>query len=252
MPSANSTADRAIEILLMFDDQRPIITAAEIAEQFGMPRSTTYRYVSSLRAQGLLVEAGDGRLRLGPRILALARIARQGFTILQVSRPHLELARKEMGETVLLTQSTGDSLTVLECLESSSPIRISYDRGQVLPTPAGAAAKVFLAFAPEGRVGKVLKKRKFPQYTDHTITDPDLLARTLKDVRANGYAVNHNEVDEGITAVAAPIFNAAHEVEYAISIVAPSFRITDERLTAMADAARRTAGAITTAYQAVS
>ena len=248
MPSANSTADRAIEILLMFDDTRPVISAAEVAERFGMPRSTTYRYLSSLRAQGLLVEAGEGGFRLGHRILALARIARQGFTILQISRPHLERARKDTGETVLLTQRTGEDLTVLECLESSSPIRISYERGQVLPTPASAAAKVFLAFSAAGKVGKVLKKRKFPQYTDHTITDPDRLARILDEVRSKGYAVNHNEVDEGITAVAAPIFDGSREVEYAVSIVAPSFRVNDSHLAIMADAARRTAGAITEAH----
>lgn len=250
MGSANSTADRAIEILLMFDDARPVISAAEVAERFKMPRSTTYRYLSSLRAQGLLIEAGEGGFRLGPKILALARIARQGFSILQISRPHLERARKDTGETVLLTQRTGEDLTVLECLESSSPIRISYERGQVLPTPASASSKVFLAFDAEGRAGKVLKKRRFTQYTDQTITDPAKLARNLEEVRANGYAVNHDEVDQGITAVAAPIFDAHGEVAYSISMVAPSFRVTDARLKELARVAKATAAEITEAHRA--
>jgi DNA-binding IclR family transcriptional regulator len=252
MSSANSTADRAIEILLMFDDLRPVITAAEVAERFKMPRSTTYRYLTSLRAQGLLVEAGDAGFRLGHRILALARIARQGFTILQISRPHLQRALKATGETVLLTQRTGEDLTVLECLESSSPIRISYERGQVLPTPASASAKIFLAFDTQDRTNKLLKKRRFTQYTDHTITEPVALAKNLQEVRANGYAVNHNEVDDGITAVAAPVYDAGGGVEYSVSIVVPSFRVDDKRLKVLADEVKKTAAAISEANAASS
>ncbi len=252
MSSANSTADRAIEILLMFDDLHPVITASDVAERFKMPRSTTYRYLSSLRSQGLLVEAGDSGFRLGHRILSLARIARQGFTILQIAGPHLRKAVKTTGETVLLSQRTGDDLTVLECLENSSPIRISYERGQVLPTPASASAKVFLAHDSKDQAGKVLKKRKFQQYTEHTIVEPVVLAGMLEDIRIKGFAVNHNEVDDGITAVAAPIFGITGAVEYSVSIVAPSFRIDATRLAFLADVVTATAAAVTEANIAAS
>src|SRR5690606_20673006 len=69
----NLTADRAIQLLLLYDDDRPVLTAAEVAERLGMSRSTTYRYLQSLRAAGMLEEDARG-FRLGMRIFQLAHI----------------------------------------------------------------------------------------------------------------------------------------------------------------------------------
>lgn len=247
MASANSTADRAIEILMMFEDAHPVITASEVAERFGMPRSTTYRYLSSLRSQGLLIEAEDGGFRLGHRIFTLARIARLGFSILQVAKPHLEALLKDTGETVLLLQRNGVEISILECLESSSAIRISYARGRVLPTPASASSKVFMAFDDPAQTEKLLKKRKITPYTPHTLTDPDQIVDALAEVRRNGFAVNFNEVDEGVAAVSAPIFGTDGRVEYAVSVVAPSFRVDEARLATLAAKVKQAAAAISAA-----
>jgi DNA-binding IclR family transcriptional regulator len=244
MTSANSTADKAIEILLMFDDQHSVISAAEVGERFKMSRSTTYRYLSSLRGQGLLIEAGSGRFRLGHRIFVLARIARLGFSILEVAEPELRKLLAETDETILLSQKIGQEITVLECLESSKRVRINYQRGQILPTPAGAAAKVFLAFDERERVEKVLKRRKFSGYTKHTITDAAALARTLDEVRRQGFAINAGEIDEDVTAVAAPIYDKNQIVRYAVSAVAPSFRVDKKRLDFLAARVKATAAAI--------
>lgn len=244
---ANSTADRAIEILLMFEDSHPVITASEVAERFGMPRSTTYRYLSSLRTQGLLIEASDGGFRLGHRIFTLARIARLGFTILQVARPHLEALLRDTGETVLLIQRNGVELSILECLESSGAIRISYARGRVLPTPASASSKVFLAFDKPGRVEKLLRGRKIARYTENTLTDPGQISDVLAEVRRNGYAINFNEVDEGVAAVSAPVFGPNQVIEYAVSVVAPSFRVDPTRLAVLAPRVMAAAAAISEA-----
>lgn len=231
MPSANSTADRAIEILLMFDDEHPVRTAAEVAERFEMPRSTTYRYLSSLRSNGLLVDAGESGFRLGPRIFQLARVARRGYSVLQLAEPELRHLAAVTGETVLLAQLNGLEISVLECIESAQQMRISYSRGQTLPTPAGASAKVFLAFGEPRANQAVMRRRKFVRYTDNTITEPAQLAKELEQVKAQGYALNQGEIDEGVSGLAAPVLSADGYARYAITVVAPSFRLTRDRLT---------------------
>ncbi len=251
MANANTTADRAIEILMMFEDARPVLTAADVAERFKMPRSTTYRYLSTLRGQGLLSDTGDGGYRLGPRIFTLARIARQGFSLPQAARPELERLLKETGETVLLTQLNGADLNVLECLETSAPIRISYERGSVLPSPASASAKVFLAFESPAVVQKLIGRRRIAAYTSSTITDPNRIREALEQVRELGYAVNYNEVDDGITAVAAPIFDSASRVRHSISVVAPSFRLTPERVPVVAEQVKAAASRISVLNSAI-
>ena len=244
MPSANSTADRAIEILLMFDDENQSVSASAISQKFGMPRSTTYRYLSSLRSRGLIIDAGESSYRLGPRIFDLARVARRGYTVLQLAEPELHRLAGVTGETVLMTQLTGLEISVLECLESARPIRISYNRGQVLPTAATASAKVFMAFGDPKQMQSILRRRRLNKHTDHTIVDPDEMLRELERVKVQGYALNRNEVDDGISAVAAPVLGPGGHVRYAVSVAMPSFRVDDAGLLAFAGEVRATAAAI--------
>lgn len=249
MPSANSTADRAIEILLMFDDENPSIPASAIAQKFEMPRSTTYRYLSSLRSRGLIVDAGESTYRLGPRIFDLARVARRGYSVLQLAEPELQRLAGVTGETVLMTQLTGLEVSILECLESPSPIRISYKRGQVLPTAGTASAKVFMAFGDPKQMQTILRRRRLSKHTEHTIVDPEDMLRELERVKAQGFALNRDEVDDGISAVAAPVLGAAGLVRYAVSVAMPSFRVSEEKLHAFAGEVKETAAAISKAIE---
>lgn len=78
-PGRNATAERAIDLLLIFDEQHPVLSAAQAAQRLGMSRSTTYRYLQSLRSHGLLeMDVRRGSYRLGNRIIELASIAMNG------------------------------------------------------------------------------------------------------------------------------------------------------------------------------
>ena len=72
----NAVADRAIDILLSFSDDQPVLTANQLREAHGMSRSTIYRYLTSLRANGFIVEEAGKGFRLGPKLIEMARIAR--------------------------------------------------------------------------------------------------------------------------------------------------------------------------------
>ena len=67
-------------------------------------------------------------------------------------------------------------------------------------------------------------------YTDQTVTDPDLLEPLVSQVREQGYAVVRDELDVGLTAVAAPVRNAHGEVCASLSVSGPSFRMDDDRV----------------------
>src|SRR5262245_50911445 len=89
--SRNSTAERAIDVLLLFDQDTPVLSAGDIAERLGMSRSTTYRYLQSLRSFDLLEEdSAHGSFRLGPRIFELARIARRGLGLSEIALPVMQ------------------------------------------------------------------------------------------------------------------------------------------------------------------
>jgi DNA-binding IclR family transcriptional regulator len=241
----NSTADRAIDVLLLFDDHGPILSALDVSERLTMPRSTTYRYLQSLRSYGLVEDDPTaGGFRLGPRVLQLARMARKGLALPELALPCMRELAELTGEAVLLTRRSERQVVCVERVESRHRIRLSYERGTVLPPHAGASAKVLLAWLPEGELDELLRSTELTRYTERTVTDPNALRAELAAIHQAGYAVSNGEVDPGVRGIAAPIFGAEGQVVAGLSTVGPAFRLDDAALPAVVDATRRSAEGI--------
>jgi DNA-binding IclR family transcriptional regulator len=224
----NSTADRALDVLQLFTDDRFVWSGADISAQIGVARSTGYRYLQSLVGSGFIEET-DGGFRLGPKILELARVARKGMGLSEVALPVMRELVDEFNESVLLTRRSRDAVVCLELVESDHPIRLSYERGYVLPLNAGAAAEVLLAWADEAMVEELLTKEPLQRFTPRTLTDPKKLKTRLRKIRTQGYAVSQGELDEDVLGVAAPIFGTGDSVLAAVSIAALSSRLPESK-----------------------
>ncbi|WP_040742597.1 IclR family transcriptional regulator [Nocardia tenerifensis] len=240
----NSTADRALDILLLFTADKPVWTGPDIAAALGVARSTGYRYLQSLVGSGFLEEA-DGGLRLGPRVFDLARLARAGLGLSEISLPAMRTLAAQFDETVLLTRRSGRSIVCLDLVEAQQAVRLSYERGHVLPINAGAAAEVLLAWSDPGEVTTVLAQAPLQRFTRKTLTDPELLRIRLAHIRKRGVAVSQGELDDHILGVAAPIRNAAGSVCAAVSVAALAARIPRDRLGSVVTAVHTAATAIT-------
>ncbi len=227
----NSTADKALDILGMFSESRPTVGAAEVAEQLQVARSTAYRYVQSLVNSGFLEEADVGRFRLGRRILELALLARRGQGLSEVARPVMRRLSDEIGETVLLTRLAGSTVICLEREEvPSQAVRISYERGQVMPMNGGAGAFVLLAWLDEKTLDEMLETAKLTRFTATTLTTREELRARLAETAAQGYGISHGELDEDVIGIAAPIRNSDGEVLAAVSVAAVAWRISSDRV----------------------
>lgn len=242
--AANATADRAIDILLLFTEDRPVWSTVEIAEHFHMPRTTTYRYLASLRSYALIIEDAAGGYRLGPKIFPLARVAKAGTSIMAVSATHLAELNRKFGEAVTLYERVGHESVALDRLEARHRVKMMYSRGQILPWPGAASSKVLLAHAPPAEQTEIFRLLVPVRYTDKTIKSRKLLRIALDRIRADGYAYSDQEREEGVRAVAAPIFSAG-EGRYCVTMSGPLFRLTPERLPAMIAAVRNAARNIT-------
>jgi DNA-binding IclR family transcriptional regulator len=248
----NTTADRAIDVLLLFSDNALVLSAGEVAERLDMSRSTTYRYLQSLRSYDLLEEDEvRGGFRLGPRVFELARIARKGLGISEVALPVMESLRDHIGEAVLLTRRSGNQVVCVERVESSNPTRLSYERGHLLPVHAGASAKVLLAFAEPDEIEEVLTTTTFDRFTNATVTDPDELRKQLGLIRNRGFAYSDGEIDIGVRGVAAPIFSSDGRVAAGLSVAGLAIRMTDSTLPDVIEAVQVAARAISERLSAI-
>jgi DNA-binding IclR family transcriptional regulator len=222
----NSTADRALDVLQLFSDSKLVWSGAEIAERFGVARSTGYRYLKGLVTAGFIEEC-DGGFRLGPQVFELARLARKGLGLSEIAKPVMRGLADATDETVLLTRRSRTAVVCVELEESGRPIRISYERGHILPINAGAAAQVLLAWLPEDEAEAVLAAAPLHKFTPRTVTDVGLLQSRFRQIREAGYAVSRGELDPDVLGVAAPIRDTSGDVVAAVSIAALAFRIAD-------------------------
>ncbi|MCT7658013.1 IclR family transcriptional regulator [Mycobacterium deserti] len=220
----NSTADRALDILLLFSDDKLVWTGAEIADHIGVARSTGYRYLQSLASTGFIEETTGG-FRLGPRLFELARLARAGTSLSDIALPAMNSLAASVNETVLLTRRSGRHVVCLDLVEVTHTVRLSYERGHVLPINAGAAAEVLLAWAPTAEVEAVLASAPLERFTAKTLTNPRQLQERLAQIRKDGIAVSQGELDEQVLGIAAPIRNAKDDVIAAVSVAALDSRI---------------------------
>ena len=240
----NSTADRALEVLLLYTAGKPVWTGSEIAAQLGVARSTGYRYLQSLVSSGLIEET-EGGFRVGPRIFDLARSARAGRGLSGLSLPAMRKLAAQVDETVLLTRRSGRSVVCVELVEVQPAVPLSYDRGRALPINAGAAAEVLLAWADPDEISVLLDSGPLEQFTSRTLAVPDALRARLTQIRHRGVAITRGELDEHILGVSAPIRDATGTVCAAVSVAALAARVPKAELDTIAAAVRRAGAAIT-------
>lgn len=241
----NATADRALDILGMFGDDRPVVSGSEVAEHLGTSRSTAYRYLQSLVTNRFLEEAPVGGFRLGLRVLELARTARRSYGISEIAMPVMQRLAACTHESVLLTRRTGNVVVCLDRAEATThTVRISYERGSALPVNAGASALALLAWADPAEIRTVLERTELVRFTEATLTDVDAVVARLAEIRELGYSVTRGEVDRDVLGIAAPIRDDTGQVIAAISVAAVASRIPPGHEDEVVDAVRTAAAEI--------
>ncbi|GAA3901741.1 IclR family transcriptional regulator [Streptomyces lacrimifluminis] len=241
----NSTADRALDILTMFDDTHLVVTGTAVAERLGVARSTAYRYLQSLVAGRFLEEAPGGGFRLGLRVLEIARLARRSYGLTEIALPSMQELAEEVGETVLLTRRTQGLVVCVDRAESGTrAVRISYERGSTLPLNAGASALVLLAWSPEAEVRRLLETAELRRFTPATLTDVDALMERLARIRRLGHSVTRGELDPDVVGISAPIMAPDGQVTAAVSVAALASRVYPEAEAEFAQKVRATASEI--------
>ncbi|KQW47519.1 IclR family transcriptional regulator [Nocardioides sp. Root1257] len=201
----------------------------EIAGELGVHKSTAFRLVSTLEAHRLVEQTSDrGRYRLGVGVLRLAGATTARLDLVQEARPVCRQLAADTGETVNIAVLSESSALYLDQVAGSSALQPHNWVGQHIPLHATSNGKVLLSGLDDGRVQELLGT--LSRYTPTTITKKGKLREELALVREQGYAVAMDELEEGLTAAAAPIRNAHGDVIASMSVSGPTFRLSEERV----------------------
>src|SRR6478735_5982188 len=174
----------------------------EIAGELGVHKSTAFRLVTTLEAHRLV--------------------------LVQEARPVCRQLAADTGETVNIAVLSESSALYLDQVAGSSALQPHNWVGQHIPLHATSNGKVLLSGLDDVALDEVLGG--LSRYTALTITRKSQLREEVKLVREQGYAVAVDELEVGLTAVAAPIRNAHGDVVASMSVSGPTFRLTPARV----------------------
>jgi IclR family KDG regulon transcriptional repressor len=226
--------ERALQILECFDDEHSERGISEISQAVGLHKATAHRIVTTLSNFGYLERASDGqKYRLGIQLATLGSRVMNRMDLRSEALPYMQELVRQWDEVCDLSIFDQGLVFYIEVLQDNHALKISASVGQALPAHCTASGKMFLAHLPSNELEKYLSQ-PLVSHTENTISSPDELRKRLKEIRKLGYAIDHEEFEEGVSSVAAPIRNTQGQVVAVLSMPGPTNRMTADRLTEIA------------------
>jgi len=230
-PDGQSALQKSMVILRgLLDCDRPM-GLAEIAHHSRMPRQTVYRIARQLEDAGLIRRELDCEgYTVGADLLDISvnalRLVNRSLPIRGVLRDLVD----DVGETCNVGILDRDQIVYVERVECDWPLRLQFGPGSRVSVHATAIGKLLLAYLPSRTRTRILSTQNLTRYTEHTVTDVDVLDKQFRKIRKTGFAVNDQENLHGIVAMAVPVFDARRRVVAGLAIHAARARMDPAEL----------------------
>ena len=228
------TVSNALRLLEAFHDDVEL-GVSELSRRLALHKNNVFRLLATLEERGYIEQCADNeRYRLGVRCLELGQTFARSRTLLDCARPVLDELAQAAGESA--------HLGVLEDFEvvhlvGATPSRLVVTASRVgrrLPLHSSALGKVLLAFgdatAREAYHRSPVRQPGLERFTDATITDRDKFLEHLASVAVQGFAIDVEEYEVGLSCAAAPVFDHSGQLKGALSLSGPAFRLPLDRL----------------------
>jgi IclR family transcriptional regulator, pca regulon regulatory protein len=228
-PRYSQSLERGLAILSCFTPKRPVLGIADIADELGMSRSTTHRYVITLLALGYLEQGASRKYRLGLRVTDLGMSALNSTGLREHAQPYLEELRQRTSYTVSLAVLDGPEVLYVDQARSfrrGQGAGVEARTGSRLPAYCTAMGKLLLANLPDGDQKELIAQTKLVKQGPNTITSKKALREELDEILDVSFAVDDEELAKDLYSIAAPVRNEARQVVAAVDIAVPSSLIT--------------------------
>jgi DNA-binding IclR family transcriptional regulator len=196
-----------------------------ISRQVGIHKSTVSRLLSALGREGFVEQNPEtGKWRLGLGLLGLAGAVLERIDLREAASIPLRTLVSQTQETINLTVLDGNESVNVESIRSPKAIQYAGRLGRRTPLHCTSTGKVLLAFlGPEER--DLILPDRLVSCTKKSIVDRPALEQALEQVLEQGYSIAHEEFEEGLSSIAAPIRNHTGQVVATVSISGPSYRM---------------------------
>jgi len=226
----SDSLQKAIDVLECFDTQTPLLGITDLSRRLELPKSTIQRLINNLGHRGLVEQdIATGKYRLGIGLFELGMRARSQMDLPSRAKPHLQSLTAAGGETSTLAILRGYEALYIERVESTRMLRAS-SLGSRVPLHCTAVGKIMLTAMSESQIDAIIQATGMSPRTSKTVTDLATLKAHIAQARRDGYVVDHEEFEDGLVCIAAPVFNYSSDLIAAVGLSAPLMRASGKNL----------------------
>jgi len=221
--------ERGLAVIRAFGPERASLTLSEVAQHTGMTRAAARRFLLTLRSLGYV--HFDGRaFSLRPRVLELGYAYLSSLPLGELATPHMRALVEQMHESSSVTVLDDDEIVYVARVPTKRIMSINLVVGTRLPAHATSMGRVLLAALAPVDLDAYFETATLEPITDRTVTNPLELRRILGKVRAQGFALVDQELEQGVRSVAAPLHDSSGAVIAALNVSAHAARTSLETL----------------------
>jgi IclR family pca regulon transcriptional regulator len=204
---------KGLRVLSVFSERRPTWRITDIAAEASLPLPTAYRIVMTLTSEGYLEHLPSGDYRPGVRVLTLGTAALRSLDLVELATPRLQELASANGETVNLAVLTGDQVLYLVRLRNSDLVTANIRVGSRLPAVHTSIGKLLLSYLDDAELEKCVTPESFAGNAGpNAKTSLHELRPELAAIRAQGWAMQDEELAYGLRSVAAPVLGESGAV----------------------------------------
>lgn len=227
--------DRAFAVLDLLGESDAPLGLAQVASSLQLHKSTAHRFLMVLERHRMVERTTNGKFRLGLRLFDFGNRAIDQYDLRDRAQPHLRRLVAETEETAHLCVLEAARVIYIDKVEPARSVRMITRIGASSPVHCTSVGKAILAFLPPERAAEVVRRIRFERLTGRTIATPEALRAELEKTHRRGYAVDDEELEEGLRCIAVPLLDAQRQPVAAVSVSGPSFRVTAQKLPSIAN-----------------
>lgn len=223
---AVKSAERVLKILELLAKYPDGLSNKEISEKLDYAPSSALGILQTMRDNGYLnFDDVSKNYSLGGKLVQLGQIAYSHIDVAGLTQPVLKQLMKDLGETCFLGIVVRDEIVYLAKANSNYTINTNATIGSRKPVFCTGLGKAFLAFSSEEESRKLIDGIKYKQYTQHTVKNEQELREQIQQFQTKGYAIDNEEIEDGLWCLAVPIYDGHGKMVAAISTSGPKVRM---------------------------
>lgn len=204
----------------------------ELSREANMSPAKAHPYLVSFGKLGLIEQDGaSGRYGLGPLALQLGLLSLQQYDPVRLATPLLPDLAREIGHTVAIAVWGNRGPTIVRIEEAPSLVHVNMRHGTVMSLRGTASGRLFAAYRSPAQVETLLQaeERSGRRAAARTRTQVNAqFEADLSQVRERGLSVVVDGAVAGVSAMAAPVFDATGEMVLSLTAIGPG-RVFDIR-----------------------